>query len=1025
MAYASILSGEPSSVLNSVNDFLKNDITEDALEIAYRFIAMKKKTNWSHEYEKLMLINIELGIALNKQEYITENLANYRNVSQGQTNSLETVFTHYLDLLEEQLTQAKSHAGDFDKIIDEINSQDDPQLFYYNTLNTEKGKEKEKCKRLWRMIVVAYKSILDLTNRNTKLENLYVQFAEKVLQKMADAKATSDFRYFCSVLKNHQSVLQDNSKTLGNSVYKDLSMYESSKKLYDLRMNQFQLCQKMNFNQEGFQVLEDIHTLLTSCKYHGDYYIEYYQHLAEVFFKGGFYFFHALSLYQHFIYLKKSKTSKSLHGVVTRLVLASLSVNSNSEEYFLLPSMTDKYYRLIGTRKSIEDLFFEMEFIIPMFCNSEIKELFQVFIGKTDIYTFSEDIDKIFASINSEFAEYSSKIKENCILVVLKLLANFFSNIGFDELSEFTAFMSFEDVKKIILVNRFDKHLNLTLDYENKMLNFNNNGIRCSQILRRYDEYLDNLAQVRNVLLQKIRVSHESDVMAQIIAQIQVSHNSVILEQRSVEVQEDNDLENQMPVDILDTNALIVSEQTKVELQDNSGLVVVDQINIEIKDSNCLVLAKEINMDIPENYNYTVAQQRVLQIQKLYQDSSIIKKQIDNKINQEKELAKEKKVVEEKKVTGIEETIQEQRDRINKLRLNEMIDQKILEIKKEKIAKIVRAFPETQILGKKLSLFADSEINQLELDILADYEKSIKDAKIKKEVKALKQHYRDFHFYQRELFKTYYKEMLSVTEEERSVTLQTADLIAKNKNKKQEMKIAIESASGFINRFKQTLEEQQKTIYKSQCEKFRKDITERYRSFILLEAKQKYTDSVNVQEKKDKSEAQNRKMGRVGFGPQGQGAPGQTGQSGPRDQPRPTEFAKKVEVAPPTVMVRRGENFEAKKPEEGLKNAPLVLSSRGEKFNAKPEQPVIGLRDSHVPPQTIVLERGKGIMRPLDSGIKKPVESQPIPSTGLAKRGEAFNKNAPLVAKTETLQPKPTPVKQDTQPAPVLSRKKA
>lgn len=894
MAYATILSGEAPSVLNSVNDFLKNNIQEDALEITYRFIASKKKTNWSHEYEKLMLLNIELGVTLNKQDYITENLINFRNVSQGQIGSMETVFSSYVNIIEEQLAKNMPSKEDFDKIIEEINIQDDPQMFYYNTLNTDKGKNKEKVKSLWRMLTIAYKTILDLTNRNIKLENIYSTFAKNILQKLFDTKAINDFKYFCSLLKNHQASLHENIASNSSNLYKDLTMFDSSKKLYDLRKFQFDLCKKNNLNQEAFLILEDVHILLTSCKYPVEYFIEYYQNLANIFFKGGFMFFHALALSQYFLYLQKSKTIKNLSEVVTKLVLATLSINSSSEEHLLSGPMLEKYERLLGTRKTIIELFAELENLIGMFCTKEIKELFEIFVGKTDIYTFAEDIDKIFKSIDEKYSKYSTTIKENCILTVLKLLANFFSNINFHDLSEFTSFMDFEKVKRIILINKFDKSLNLSIDYDNKMLHFNNNSLKTDTVLESYEAYLEKLSHLRFSLKLKSKTNGETA-------------EEYILKTKSA---------------VLD----------------------------------------------------------------VYQNSAKFRKDVEELINKEKDYFTEQKPVEIKKLEESEALVQYQKERIQKMRLAEMVDQKILEHKKEKVHKILSALPNVMILNKKLSLFTDTEINQLELDILAEFEKATKDKKKKADVQSLKQHYREFHFYQRELYKVFVQRESEESVQDNENAAKFVDELIKGKQKKLEVKNAVQSASAFVNKFKKNIEDQQKEFYRSDCIKFQNEVTDHYRSSIMEDAKQKYIGSIQVQEKQEKASKlkQNQMGGRNLINNSGQAQNQGSTQQPSKDVGKPKDFGTKDSG----MSFKRGENFVGRKDTEVSKPEEVVMSRRGENFQQKSEAQIKKDSEINFPAQSITLERGTN-RAPIDQGLfKKPVEVKP--EIGMAKRGEGI-----------------------------------
>jgi hypothetical protein len=943
MAYSSILAGEASSVLSTVSDFVDNNSLSDALEVSFRFIAIKKKTStWSHELEKIMIFLIDVGIKLNKHHYILEGMTNYRNLSNSQINSLEFVFAHYLSSLEESFQQAKSQASNFEKIMEEINCEDEPQMFYFNIMNTEKANENELCKRVWRSIVQANSFILDLTFKNAKFEDIYVKYGANILKKLYENKAYADFKKTCTLLKTHQEVLIESGKNEKVLVFKDLKNFSSNKKLFNLRIHQLEICKKLELNQECLQILEDINTLMNTCKYTSVHYIEYFSHLADLFLKGNYFFFHSLSLYQLFIHLKLQENSKeALEEIVTKVVLAVLSVNNKSHEFSLSQNMSEKYQKLIMTKKDLNDLYFEMEHWVQMFCSKEIKELFEVFIGRTDIYDFANDVQKIFNSIKNENVHYIEKIKENCILVVLKLLGNFFINLPFQELKEFTVFMDWEEVKKIILVNKFDKTLNLYLDVANEMLIFRNKELKTSLVLKSYDNYIDSLQQVSSILNYKL---------------------------------------------------------TK-------------------KQADVQTLAKVIDCKLSEEEK----------VKKRNKIQSILCK--------EKELIKENKPVEKEKNVNTEENKIEEKERIKRLRLNELVDQKMIEFKKDKVARILKTFPDITVLNKKLSSFTDMEINQIELDLLMNYEKAIKDKRRKTEIKQLKTHYLEFYLTQKQLASRYCKKIEEQAIEEKSTSSKYLEEIQRTKAKKEEMKQTILNAVDFITKYKRISEERQKSEYKEACEVFQQEVTDHYRSVLFEEAKKKYDELVKKQEATEKKEMFANKMGRGIFGTFAQ-SDNSGKQFPPKDLQRGKDFLK------PEVqkLEGKGTGF-VEKPKQEVSQG---LSGKGTAFNEKPAlaqrggfgNPSFGLsRMTNSNQETIVLERGKGrLEKPQgepgsnfqkednfsNKKLDNPPSSSNVQPMGLVKKGEGIKKETEQNSNTQKKETKDS----KKEPSIVLSRNK-
>jgi hypothetical protein len=517
MAYSLILQGDAETVLSSVNDFLKIDKEKESFEIAYRYIASRKKTNWTHDYEKLMILSIDLALKQGKPDYIPENLANFRtNAQGGHVSSIETVFNHYISKVEENFQECERGVENPKEMFQEINDQDDAQSFHFNLLNTQEGKAKEKFKNAWRLLISAYKTVIELSSKHVKLEDIYVKTAKHVFQTLFNHKALNDFKDFCAIIKAHQqAILNKTESSSASSMVKDLSSYETNRKLYELRQFQLELCKKLNFMQEAFQVLEDMNVLLSFSRKRADYYIEYYHNLALIFLEGGFYLFHAISLMQHFSYVVKLKgTQANLEIEASRLVLAILSINSNSEEFFLPESLSEKYDVLLGvagSRHNVSDLHDDLKKNVLNFCPENVRQLYKVCTGQTDIYEFSNDIERYVSALDDQYNSYKKIITENGVYIILQMLSKFYSNVTFEELREFTHFIEFDQVKKMISKMKFDKQLNIYMNYESQLLEFRNNTISLDDTLNAYESFVAKLEKVNRLLRKKKTAGQQTE----------------------------------------------------------------------------------------------------------------------------------------------------------------------------------------------------------------------------------------------------------------------------------------------------------------------------------------------------------------------------------------------------------------------------------------------------------------------------------------------------------------------------------
>lgn len=103
----------PDAILAKANEFVKSGDDENALLIINDFIHTTKKKNWSHSYESLMILLVELTVRNNKIKLLKDGLNFFRSISQA-TNieSFQEVLFKTKDLVEEKFVKAqKSYQG--------------------------------------------------------------------------------------------------------------------------------------------------------------------------------------------------------------------------------------------------------------------------------------------------------------------------------------------------------------------------------------------------------------------------------------------------------------------------------------------------------------------------------------------------------------------------------------------------------------------------------------------------------------------------------------------------------------------------------------------------------------------------------------------------------------------------------------------------------------------------------------------------------------------------------------------------
>lgn len=494
----------PESVLHIVNEFILIGKDQDAFEIIYSFIYSKKTKTWSQNYEKLMLVNIDLSMKFNKLDLIEDNFIIYRNISQAHNSeSLQQVCKYFLEKLEDKFNELKKKNLDQEELFFEINNQNDAQSFFFNSLDTKNGQEKEDFKKTWRNIINAYKIILDLTSVNRKLRNIYITFSKKMINLLHQYKAVVDFKFFCNLMKNHQINLQNNKK---KNVYSmDLRVAEINQDFLNLRMYQLDIAKSLDLNQECFQIIESINYLIFCKKTVNKYLSYYYTNLARIFLKGGFYYFHAIALRKNFSCLRKMKVDKEiLKKEASKIILATLSINNKTEECFLSENLLKSYQFLLPNANltvNFKNLYDSIKkHRIVELCDEKMKLLFNTYSDQLDIYDFSENIENAIKDLDEDYIVYENLIRENCMNVILKLLSKYFTTITFEDLKEFTHFQDFSKVKSYITMTIFDQSIRMKMNYQEKILEFTNNFINEEKVYKQYKNYVNKMEKVAYML---------------------------------------------------------------------------------------------------------------------------------------------------------------------------------------------------------------------------------------------------------------------------------------------------------------------------------------------------------------------------------------------------------------------------------------------------------------------------------------------------------------------------------------------
>ena len=115
------------ALLSTVNEYRKLNKDIQCLELVYTFIVENQiKQQWSHDFEKLLMITIELAVKHRKHSLLEESLNIFKEICQKHNfESIYTVFNKYLNCLHEKFMESYRALKNPEEMFEELKNQND------------------------------------------------------------------------------------------------------------------------------------------------------------------------------------------------------------------------------------------------------------------------------------------------------------------------------------------------------------------------------------------------------------------------------------------------------------------------------------------------------------------------------------------------------------------------------------------------------------------------------------------------------------------------------------------------------------------------------------------------------------------------------------------------------------------------------------------------------------------------------------------------------------------------------------
>lgn len=475
---------KPESALIKANELVALGKPQQAIETLRQILTSKKHNRtWTLNHESVMLRFVELAIETRRN--IRDVLNQYRATCQAaHIASLEKVLTQYLDIVHSKMEEAQKNLNDVTgnasllDIVDDLEETPESLLERAageSTVEESKGRAAltNWVKYLWE----TYRTILEITRNNDKVQELYHGTAQKGFIFCAGYKRTQEFRRLCEMLRTHYGTVdkyqqQTNAVDLNSPITQDLYLRT--------RYAQLKTAAGLQLWQEAYRTIEDIGAPPTKSKLMATY----YEKLAQIFWASRNHLFHAYSLNRLFELqsLSPDIDSKSLQELATAVTLATLVVPLQlaAETEFDPENESNLHLaRLLGFRKEIptRDRLVEGVRASEVFsaCADECKSLANLLETDFGPLSMKSKLNPIldFLKTQPHLAQYVHPLERAAVLRLLTQLSTVFKTMKIDRLLQLLpGGVPMQTVESIILTSNSSGLTRIRFDHRRQLIHF-------------------------------------------------------------------------------------------------------------------------------------------------------------------------------------------------------------------------------------------------------------------------------------------------------------------------------------------------------------------------------------------------------------------------------------------------------------------------------------------------------------------------------------------------------------------------
>jgi len=513
----------PETILRSAEEYIKIENEESALTLLLEYMTGKRPRQWSNHLEKLMTTLIDLATKFNKRDSLKEPLANFRYSSQfSNVQSLEKVIDHFIKIAEDAAAKYEKLLNDEIYKMDDLDVEAPEELFIISLSDakTQKAIIRDSLKTLWN----AYKTVIEVTAKNKKLEELNTQAIKDAYEFCQKYNRRTEFKRLCDGVRANLTAII-NSMTFNPDFAKvqqfalDLTQPETNDNQIELRFKQLKFAYHFELWQEAIKTLQDINHIMQKrgSIVKPKVLYEYFGGLAKMFWKSEFFLYSAIAFFNHFVLLRRRNASaeelseKSNHFILSVLCIPPLlNENRQSED---AKTSAASLLSSESTLLSKQDLitYIKKHNILDL-CSEQVKETYFLIEESKNMSSLTKNSEPLLKAVQGQYPGYYKPLQSIIVYKLLNLLSQLYTKIKIDNFSKFLGSLDYSFCENIIHEASISDEIKVKIDHKRRLLIFRDDVKDMRNISLKLVNFSEDLKDVIHAIDNKHEQQNEAKI---------------------------------------------------------------------------------------------------------------------------------------------------------------------------------------------------------------------------------------------------------------------------------------------------------------------------------------------------------------------------------------------------------------------------------------------------------------------------------------------------------------------------------